>query len=221
MGIALILGNLYAKACRIYYLMGRREFKNKPIRDETLFIFVGVYGIFYIIPLIVWSAAFPLTAQRKDNNPDNNKVNIVCDGEHADAFLVYFLVLCLLSIVFGVVLSFLLRKIHDFFSEMSYIGYTLYTICITASVVLPMLFILDDTPESFYIVFMLGCVCGNSAALFFLLGPKMYVLFFQPDANAVPMSGGHIQTSRSKSKSSSSFGSHEGTKFSPKGEKKS
>jgi hypothetical protein len=197
MGIALVLGNLYAKACRVYYLMGieTKIEQMKPITDTTLFFFVFIYSIFYFVPLIVWTVSFPLEAQRRDNNPDNNKVNILCGGENSDAFLIYFLVLCLLSIVFGVILSFLMRKIHDFFSEMAYIGYTLFTICITAAVVLPMLFILDDDPEGFYIVFILGCFFANAAALFFLLGPKLYVIILHPEKNNLPVDEtGQVQT---------------------------
>lgn len=199
MGIAFILGNLYAKSCRIYYLMGRetKSFIVKPIPDSTLFLAVFCYSIFYFVPLIVWTVAFPLEARRFTNNPDNNKVNISCGGPHSNAFLIYFLVLCLGSIVFGVVLSFLMRKIHDFFSEVAYIGYTLYTICITTAVVLPMLFILEDDPNGFYIVFMLGCVFGNSAVLFFLFGWKVWILLFQPEKSRAPVDeSGKLKTTR-------------------------
>ncbi len=201
MGIAFVLGNLYAKSCRIYYLMGRetKSFVIKPIPDSTLFLAVGCYSILYFVPLIVWTVAYPLGARRLTNNPDNNKVNISCGGEHSDAFLIYFLVLCLMSIVFGVVLSFLMRKIHDFFSEVAYIGYALYTICITTAVVLPMLFILNDDPYGFYIVFILGCIFGNSAVLFFLFGWKVWILLLHPEKSRAPVDeSGKLKTTRSR-----------------------
>jgi hypothetical protein len=198
-GIALTLGNLYAKSCRIYYLIdhGTKALSLDPIRDSTLFFYVILYISLFCIPLIVWTVAFPLEARRMDNNPDNNKVNIMCNGKFAEDFLIYFLVLSLISIVFGVLLSFLMRNIHDFFSEMSYIGYTLYTICITGTVVLPMLFILSGDPSGFYIVFILGCFFANSSALLFLFLPKVYVILFRPKKNTIPLDDeGCVRTTR-------------------------
>ena len=80
---------------------------------------------------------------------------------------------------------------------MSYIGYTLYTVTITIVVVLPMLFILEDEPEAFYIVFILGCFCANASALLFLFLPKCHVIVLHPSENVLPVDAdGRVMTGR-------------------------
>ena len=200
LNFVLIFGGLYAKAGRVYHLLHQRKtFAFKPIKDTVLFGYVFLYSLVFIIPLIVWTAAYPLEVDRSDDNPDNDKVNIKCSGENSAVFLGLFLGLAGLSLLLGVFISYLNRNFHDFFSEIQYVGYTLYTVTITCCVVLPMLFILEDEPDAFYIVLMLGIVFANFAALLFLFTPKLYILIFRPSENALPTDeGGHLQTKRQK-----------------------
>ena len=204
LNFVLIFGGLYAKAGRIYHLLHQRKtFAFKPIKDTVLFGYVFLYSLVFIIPLIVWNAAYPLEIDRSDDNPDNDKVNIKCSGDNSVVFLGLFLGLAGLSLLLGVFISYLNRNFHDFFSEIQYVGYTLYTVTITCCVVLPMLFILEDEPDAFYIVLMLGIVFANFAALLFLFTPKLYILVFRPSENALPTDeGGRLQTKRQKTEQS-------------------
>ena len=203
LNFVLIFGNLYAKAGRVYYLLRqRRTFQFKPIRDHVLFCYVILYSLLFLIPLIVWTAAYPLEVKRSDENPDNDKVNIECSGENATVFLGLFVALGSLSLIGGVFLSYLNRDFHDFFSEVQYVSYTLYTVCITCCVVLPMLFILEDEPDAFYIVFLMGVIFANFSALLFLFLPKIYIILFRPSENEVPTDErGQLQTHKPKTRS--------------------
>ena len=196
----MIFGHLYAKAFRFLLVMRqRKKLLFRPIPDLNLFLCVAFYLLVFSIPCIIWTAAFPLEVTRSDNNPDNDKVNIICDGENADAFLGVLLGLGGISLAVGVVVAFLNRNYHDFFSEATYIGYTMFTVCITCCVVLPMLFILDDTPDAFYIVLMLGIFLSNSAVVAFMFFPKIYVIF-APGKNVVPIDeSGALKTKKSTS----------------------
>ena len=197
LNFVLIFGCLYAKAFRFLFVMKqRKKLQFRPIPDLHLFGCVFCYLLLFSIPCIVWTAAYPLDVVRKDNNPDNDKVNIVCDGENSGAFLGVLLALGGVSLVVGVIVAFLNRGYHDFFSESTYIGYTLFTVCVTCCVVLPMLFILDDTPDAFYIVLMLGVFLSNAAVLVFLFFPKIYVIFI-PGKNVLPVSeSGALKTKK-------------------------
>ena len=197
LNFVLIFGCLYAKAFRFLWVMKqRKKLQFRPIPDLHLFGCVFCYLLLFSIPCIVWTAAYPLDVVRSDNNPDNDKVNIICDGENSGAFLGVLLALGGVSLLVGVIVAFLNRNYHDFFSEATYIGYTLFTVCVTCCVVLPMLFILDDTPEAFYIVLMLGVFLSNAAVLVFLFFPKIYVIFM-PGQNVVPIDeSGALKTKR-------------------------
>jgi len=198
LNFALIFGHMYAKAFRFLYVMKQRKTLHfRPIPDLHLFVCVLSYLMLFVIPCIVWTVSFPLDVTRSDNNPDNDKVNIICDGENADVFLAILMGLGGVSLVVGVVVAFLNRNYHDFFSEATYIGYTMFTVCVTCCVVLPMLFILSDTPGAFYIVAMLGIFLSNGAVLVFMFFPKIYVIF-HPDKNVVPLDqGGSLKTKKS------------------------
>ena len=197
LNFVLIFGHLYAKAMRFLLIMKRRKtLLFRPIPDIQLFLYVFCYLLVFSIPCIVWTAAFPLDVTRSDNNPDNDKVNLICDGEHANVFFGILLALGGLSLLVGVVVAFLNREYHDFFSEATYIGYTLFTVCITCCVVLPMLFILNDTPHAFYVVLMLGVFLCNVAVVVFMFFPKVYVIF-HPKMNVVPLDGcGSLKTKK-------------------------
>ena len=208
----MIFGHLYAKAFRFLLVMRqRKKLLFRPIPDLNLFLCVAFYLLVFSIPCIIWTAAFPLEVTRSDNNPDNDKVNIICDGENAGAFLGVLLALGGISLVVGVIIAFLNRNYHDFFSEATYIGYTMFTVCITCCVVLPMLFILDDTPDAFYIVLMLGIFLSNCAVVVFMFFPKIYVIF-APGKNVVPIdASGALKTKKSSTPPVGSGGSGGGT----------
>ena len=200
LNFVLIFGHLYAKAFRFLLVMKKRKkLSFRPIPDLYLFLCVFCYLMIFSIPCIVWTAAYPLDATRSDDNPDNDKVNLICDGENSTAFLGVLLALGGVSLLIGVIVAFLNRGYHDFFSEATYIGYTMFTVCVTCCVVLPMLFILDDTPDAFYIVLMLGIFLSNAAVLVFMFFPKMYIIFV-PGKNVVPIDEtGALKTKKSSS----------------------
>mmetsp|Transcript_37865 Transcript_37865/g.59854 ORF Transcript_37865/g.59854 Transcript_37865/m.59854 type:complete len:764 (-) Transcript_37865:80-2371(-) len=200
-----IFGHICAKAFRFLYVMKQRKTLHfRPIPDIHLFVCVLSYVLLFVIPVIVWTVEFPLDVTRSDSNPDNDKVNIICDGDNSEVFLGVLMGLGGLSLIVGVVVAFLNRNYHDFFSEATYIGYTMFTVCVTCCVVLPMLFILSDTPLAFYTVLMLGIFLSNGAVLVFMFFPKIYVIF-HPDKNVVPLDAkGSLKTKKS---ASSVFGS--------------
>uniref|UniRef100_A0A7S4P819 G-protein coupled receptors family 3 profile domain-containing protein n=1 Tax=Paramoeba aestuarina TaxID=180227 RepID=A0A7S4P819_9EUKA len=195
-----IFGHMYAKAFRFLYVMKKRKtLQFRPIPDIQLFLCVFFYLLVFAIPVVVWTAAFPLDVTRSDNNPDNDKVNIICNGENAEVFWALLLGLGGISLVVGVLVAFFNQNYHDFFSEATYIGYTMFTVCVTCCVVLPMLFILSDTPHAFYIVLMLGIFLGNGAVLVFMFFPKIWIIT-HPDKNQVPLdSCGGLKTKKSSS----------------------
>mmetsp|Transcript_9876 Transcript_9876/g.14951 ORF Transcript_9876/g.14951 Transcript_9876/m.14951 type:complete len:513 (-) Transcript_9876:132-1670(-) len=198
LNFGLIFGHLYAKAFRFLYVMKQRKTLHfRPIPDIHLFLCVFFYLLMFAIPCIVWTVAFPLDITRSDNNPDNDKVNLICDGENLEVFLAVLMALGGVSLLVGVVVAFLNRHYHDFFSEATYIGYTMFTVCVTCCVVLPMLFILNDTPHAFYIVLMLGVFFSNGAVVVFMFFPKVFVIF-TPEKNVVPLDGsGFLKTKKS------------------------
>mmetsp|Transcript_37289 Transcript_37289/g.51498 ORF Transcript_37289/g.51498 Transcript_37289/m.51498 type:complete len:663 (+) Transcript_37289:369-2357(+) len=188
MNFVFVFGHLYVKAFRFLYVMKKRKkLFFKPVRDLPLFLCVFLYSLVFVIPLIVWTTAYPLERTRSDNHPDNDKVNIICDGENSSVFLTLFLTLGSVSLLVGVLVAFLNRNYNDFFSESSYIGYTLYTVCITCCVVLPLLFLVGDRPHPFYIVLMTGIFLSNGAVLLFLFSPKLVVILLMPERNVIPV----------------------------------
>ena len=197
LNFAMIFGHLYAKAFRFLFAMKQQKtLEFRPIPDIHLFLYVLFSLFVFAIPCIVWTASFPLDVTRRDNNPDNDKVNIICDGENSEVFLGVLLGLGGLSLLIGVVVAFLNRNSPDFFSEATYIGYTIFTVCVTCCVVLPMLFILNDTPHAFYIVLMLGVFLSNGAVLVFMFFPKVFVIF-TPEKNVVPLdASGPLKTKK-------------------------
>ena len=207
LNFAMIFGHLYAKAFRVLWVMKqRKKLQFQPIPDIHLFLCVFFYLLVFVIPCIVWTAAFPLDVVRSDENPDNDKVNIICNGENSEVFLGVLLGLGGLSLLIGVVVAFLNRKYHDFFSEATYIGYTMFTVGVTCCVVLPMLFILNDTPHGFYIVLMLGVFLGNGAVLVFMFFPKVFVIF-TPEKNVVPLdASGALKTKRAATATHHAYG---------------
>ena len=195
----LIFGHLYAKAFRFLLVMRqRKKLLFRPIPDIQLFLCVFFYLLLFAIPCIVWSAAYPLEVTRSDNS-DNDKVNIICDGENAAAIWGSILGLGGLSLLVGVVVAFLNRNYHDFFSEATYIGYTMFTVCITCCIVQPLLFILAESPHAFYLVLMLGIFLGNAAVVVFMFFPKIYVIL-TPAKNTVPLDeAGSLKTKKNNS----------------------
>ena len=200
LNFVLIFGHLYAKAFRFLLVMKqRKKLLFRPIPDIHLFLCVFFYLLLFAIPCIVWTCAYPLDVTRSDDNPDNDKVNVICDGENSAAFLGVLLGLGGLSLLVGVAVACLNWQYHDFFSEATYIGYTMFTVCITCCVTTPMLFILDDTPHAFYIVLMLGILLSNAAVVVFMFFPKIYVIF-APGKNVVPLDeSGALKTKKSSS----------------------
>lgn len=195
-----VFGHLMIKSFRIFFIMSRGKKQIfKPIPDLLLFLCVGVYSLLFIIPTIVWTVFYPLYPIRTSNPSSNFKVNIMCHGEHDAAFLGVLLALGALSILFCLVLAFLIRHYHDFFSECTYVVYNIYMISITCCVVVPLLSTISDQPKGFYVILLVGLILGNTSPLIFLFSPKIYVILFQPQLNCVPRdASGCIITSRSE-----------------------
>jgi hypothetical protein len=206
MNFYLVYGHMYAKAIRIIYSMYmRRRLKFSPIPDIFLFKWVFIFGLLFIIPMIVWSTEYPLHASRMTNNPDADKVNIGCEGEGGKGFVIYFIILGGLMLLVGVFIAFSISKYHDFFSEATHVARTLYTTCITCCVMVPLLFLLDDLPKSFFLVFIIGVMISNGAAMLFLLGTKVYTIFFEPENNQLPTDETGAVTTRKSAIASSNM----------------
>ncbi len=197
-----VFGHLMIKTFRFYFIMARGKKQIfKPIPDLLLFLCVGVYSLLFIIPMIVWSVVYPPVPTRTDNPSSNYEVNIVCSGENDAAFLGLLICLGALSIVVSLLLAFLIRHYHDFFSECTYVVYAIYMISITCCVVVPLLATISDQPEGFYVILMVGLFLGNCSPVIFLFSPKLMVILFHPHLNCVPRdASGCILTSRSDSK---------------------
>ena len=198
-----VFGHLMIKSFRIYFIMsrGKRQIF-KPIPDFLLFLCVGAYSLLFIIPTIIWTVAYPPLPTRTNNPSSNYEVNIVCRGDEDAAFLGVLICLGSLSIAVSLILAFLIRHYHDFFSECTYVVYTVYMVAITCCVVVPLLSTIADQPKGFYVILMVGLFLGNVAPLLFLFSPKVYVILFHPHLNCVPRdSSGCILTSRSDSRS--------------------
>ena len=200
LNFVLIFGHLYAKAFRFLLVMKhRKKLLFRPIPDIQLFLCVFFYFLLFAIPCVIRTAADPLEVTRSNENPDNDKVNIICHGENSSAFLGVMLGMGGISLLIGVVVACFNWRYHDFFSEATYIGYTMFTVCVTCCVVTPMLFLLEDTPDAFYIVLMLGIFLSNAAVVVFMFFPKIYVIF-TPEKNVVPIDeSGALKTKKSSS----------------------
>ncbi len=198
-----VFGHLMIKSFRVFFVMWRGKKQIfKPIPDLLLFLCVGAYSLLFIIPTIVWTVSYPLTPTRTNSPSSNYEVNIVCRGDHDDAFLGVLLFWGGLSILVSLLLAFLIRHYHDFFSECTYVVYTIYMISITCCVVVPLLSTISDQPKGFYVILMVGLFLGNCSPLIFLFSPKLHVILFYPHLNCVPRdASGCIITSRAEGKS--------------------
>ena len=205
-GFVVIFGSLGVKAIRFLWIMKKRKTRLRfhPTPDFQLFFFVLLYFLLFAIPLIVWTVSFPLHPDFSDSESHNSQVNVICSGEQDAVFLSILLSFALVSILIGIIVAIMNNSYVDFFSEATYIGYTLFTVSLTCCVVVPLLFLLWNNPEAFYVVLNLGIIFGAGSVMYFMVVPKMIIAIFKPEENKIPTSeDGNVVVKKKDSVSSS------------------
>jgi len=182
----LIYGCVFAKTYRIARVFGNKRMKPTIVTDRSLVVFVMIYSLFYLIPIIVWTAWDPLTPTLHDDNSGEDKLNIRCSSDHGLGFEIYFLVVTGVTLFVGAVLSYMARKAKSFFGEAKYVAFCVYSLLFIGVMVVPLAYLLNDNPLAFYLIVALGAFFAISAVLVGLYVPKLYVLFIRPDSNVAP-----------------------------------
>jgi 7 transmembrane sweet-taste receptor of 3 GCPR len=143
-----------------------------------LFGVVGVLMLIDIIYLAIWTGVDKWRAVASyDTLQDDDEYMIICESEDANSVWLGVLIgYKALFIIVGCVLSFLTRNITSAFAESRAIALIMYQVGFSAVILIPLVFLLDFSPDANYIVRHLGLIVTVFIALSLLYVPKIFII---------------------------------------------
>ena len=174
-GMAMILGNIFAKTYRTWQLFRhQKKFFIAKMRDIDLLPISFAVVFCAIIILAVWTGMDAPTAHESTLGVDDLEYVVICDStEHGAAFfgttIAYFGILLLVALV----LSFNTRHAGEAFNESKVLGLCVYNLTQVVIIVVVCALALDD-PDARYVLVVMCLMFGVTVTIGLLFIPKVY-----------------------------------------------
>jgi len=126
-----------------------------------------------IVLMTTWTAADPLTPEVQQASSDSLQTFTVCTCAHISAWIAASLVPKAILVVWGVFLAISTRDLPSLFNESKAIGFCIYNIAFCGVIVVPLIFVLEDSPGAFFIMRNLVVIWAVVATNSILFIPKL------------------------------------------------
>ncbi|KAG7362299.1 7 transmembrane sweet-taste receptor of 3 GCPR-domain containing protein [Nitzschia inconspicua] len=182
-GFTCTFSALFSKTWRVNkFFHTKSQFGRLKISEfDVLLPFFVLLSLNFIV-LICWTVIDPLTYERKflpGTDYWNRELASVgrCQSEHPTAYLVPLACVNFLSLVIAAWQAWQARDIQDEFSEGKYIGLSIFSMCQAFLTGIPIIAVVKDIPEAFYLVtvFLLFMLCIVVLSLVFM--PKILIQY--------------------------------------------
>ena len=174
-GMAMILGNIFAKTFRTWQLFrSQKKFFVAKMRDIDILPIALMVVLFAVVILSVWTGVDAPTAHESTLGVEDLEYVVICDStEHGAAFfgttIGYFGILLLIALV----LSFNTRHAGEAFNESKTLGLCVYNLTQVVIIVVVCALALDN-PDARYILVVICLTFGVTVTIGLLFLPKVY-----------------------------------------------
>ncbi|KND04505.1 uncharacterized protein SPPG_00233 [Spizellomyces punctatus DAOM BR117] len=185
-GFAVVMGNVAAKAYRIWRIFDNAKMKTVSIPNSELMRFSGIIMLIEIILLGIWTGVdFPVVLMEQSGT----KYRFVCGArnETVSTVLTAIVYACNALLLFGnAFLAWKTRNVATDYGEAKHIAYTVYNVVVICLIVVPQAYLSTSTSATlaFAVRFSLSLV-AIVIAWALLVGSHLYMIF-------VPPSGDHL-----------------------------
>jgi hypothetical protein len=181
---------------RIWRVLSNTTVLSVPITTREFFLYVGAMFAVEAVLLVVWLTAAPLRPRYSLADASASEYVLTCRGRQQWALVGAQAAYCALLLLAGVVLSFLLRRIHAkvLWGESKWAANCFYAITLLAALLFVARVVLRTHPEA-QLAATAACIwlmCTATLLLFYSV--KFYVLFWRPDLAAHSTTGGDFST---------------------------
>lgn len=189
-GFTIIFSALFSKTWRVNKIVksamqsssvsGNPEQRaNIASETDVLFPFAILLSCNWAI-LLSWTLWDPLTyvrLEREGTDYWNRVIETygVCQSENANAFLIPLGVLNFAGVIMSCWQAFQTRNITSEFSESKYIALTVVSLCQGFLTGIPVIVVVRESPQAFYIVLCITTFLLSAAVLGLIFGPKMWI----------------------------------------------
>ena len=184
-GFTLIFSALFSKTWRInrFFHQDRNSFFVVKVSVADVVVPMAVLLILNGITLICWTVISPLEYERRNHDGTDGWNRIIStygscvapDGTRGWVpYLVILLVINCSSLVFAIVQAYKARKVSVAFAETRYITFALALMIQACVVGIPLLFLVYDEPQDYYVVWMCLIAATCITLLFLIFVPKIW-----------------------------------------------
>mmetsp|Transcript_1951 Transcript_1951/g.2161 ORF Transcript_1951/g.2161 Transcript_1951/m.2161 type:complete len:767 (-) Transcript_1951:124-2424(-) len=188
-GFFLVFGALFIKTYRVWRIFSIRKGKLKKvvITDFELLLPLAAMVSAVIVYLSVYTSIHRRTATRVVDDSDKTIARIKCIHEK-DGYLAWEVVLLVVEalwLLFGLILSYQIRKVSILrFNESYYITLSIYNITFLALLLIPIGFVLKTTADVLFVMVSVGVLLATTGVVVLLFWPKFIaILRNKPDTD--------------------------------------
>jgi hypothetical protein len=182
-GFVLVFGCLFFKNFRIYKIFSNKKLRKFKMTDVAVLKLLGLLLLFEIVLLVLWTV-FDLPEVVLQQNLQDQTQATVCRWNQI-AFVAVSLFAKAVLMGFGVYLSIKTRKAITFYRESKFVGISIYSFFVTATIFISILYVISDFYVVWWILITLGIIMIFTITLFVIFGRIVYYIFKFP-ANSAP-----------------------------------
>lgn len=180
-GFTLMFAALFAKTWRVNKLFDKTHGYTKMLKVEAKDVMapLAILLCCNFIVLICWTVLDPLTYTRIELEGTDYWNRVIettgaCRSDQVEAYLVPLVVINFVSLAVACWQAFLARDIDSNLSETRFIGFSLASILQTFLSGIPIIAVVRDLPEAFYLITTFMIFALTVVILMFIFLPKMY-----------------------------------------------
>jgi len=182
LSFALVFGLLLAKVNRLYRIIDDTSLLSTPIKSSELLLTAGVVFAVQCVVVAVWLGADRPEPQVVSGISTGGDYVWVCRPRHASRWILLGIecAYAALVLVAGIVLSFLLRKIHNrvLWGESRYISFCFYVGLVAVVIDMAIAQVLYRSYEVSFVVTEAALFLGTALVLVLLFWSRVYIVFF-------------------------------------------
>ena len=184
-GFTLIFSALFSKTWRInrFFHQDKKTFFVVKVKVRDVLVPMAILLLLNSITLICWTIISPLEYKRRNHDGTDGWNRIIStygscvSSDGTKGWVPYIVILLLLnfsSLVFAIVQAYKARSVSVAFSETRYITFALALMIQACVVGVPLLFLVYDEPQDYYVVWLCLLAATCLTLLFLIFVPKVW-----------------------------------------------
>ena len=180
-GFTLMFAALFAKTWRVNKIFDKKQGHTKMLKVEAKDVMapLAILLVCNFIVLICWTVLDPLTYTRIELEGTDYWNRVIettggCRSAQVEAYLIPLVIINFIALAVACWQAFLARDIDSNFSETRFIGFSLASILQTFLSGIPIIAVVRDLPDAFYLITTFMIFALTVVILMFIFLPKMY-----------------------------------------------